>query len=418
MKNILCIDDIETNLFTLQAVLSSAEEDYNPILAQSAYEGLDVLLKENIDCILLDIMMPDVDGFACAKMIKSNRKLKDIPIIFITAKRDDETISRCYKIGGDDYINKPFNSVELLARIKFHLQLSLKTKLLLEEKAYRQNILDLQENIVVVTNEQTPISVNKTLLDFYGCSSKEEFIQKYGCICKTFLNEEGYYSTHNQENRCFWTQEIEKLSQVEDVLVKIKGKERESIFTIKIAEFQSYYIVTLTDITQMSNDSNKLRHAAHFDELTQIYNRNMLHLLLDKKILTYRTQKRDFVLIMFDIDFFKKVNDTYGHLIGDEVLKGIVRIINAHKREEDIFARWGGEEFMLILDVTKERGIVIADELRKFIEMADFGEAKKITCSFGVTDFRENDTIKEMIKRADDALYEAKEGGRNRVCQK
>ena len=418
MKNILCIDDIKTNLFTFKVVLkSSKNQNYNVILAQSAHEGLDVLLREEIDLILLDIMMPEVDGFACAKMIRSNKKTKDIPIIFVTAKTDDETINRCYAIGGDDYVSKPFNSVELLARIKFHIKLKSESKLLLQEKQYTQNILDLQETIVLVTDGCMPLNVNKTLLDFYGLDSIGEFQEKYVCIGSTFLKEEGFYHIKTEDNICLWINEVNKLSKDENVLVKIKGAQRESIFTINIVQFNYYFIVTLTDITQMSNYSNKLEHAAHFDNLTQVYNRNMLHVLLDKKIFNYQGKREAFVLTMIDIDYFKKVNDTYGHLVGDDVLKGIAAVIKKHIRDEDIFARWGGEEFILILNVNIQKGIQIANELRKKIEEADFKEAKKVTCSFGITEFKENDTINNLIKRADEALYEAKAGGRNRVCQ-
>ena len=180
MKNILCIDDIESNLFTLKSVLNNASgTHYNVFTASSAYAGLDILLEETIDLILLDIMMPEVDGFLCAKMIKNNRRIKHIPIVFVTAKTDDETISKCYAVGGSDYIKKPFNNIELLARTSFHIEMKEKEKLLEFEKNYAQSILDLQENIILVTDGKKPLSVNKRLLDFYGTHDIGEFSKKY-----------------------------------------------------------------------------------------------------------------------------------------------------------------------------------------------------------------------------------------------
>ena len=119
---------------------------------------------------------------------------------------------------------------------------------------------------------------------------------------------------------------------------------------------------------------------------------------------------------MLDIDHFKSVNDTYGHQVGDEVLKQLVDVVYTHVRANDIFARIGGEEFVLVLDVDIEKGMKVIEHLRIFIEAEEFHVVKHITCSFGVTEYKRQDSIDDMMKRADKALYEAKENGRNRVC--
>jgi CheY-like chemotaxis protein len=130
-KNILCIDDVKSNLFILECLLDADDKGlYSVSTALSADAGLKILLKQKIDLILLDVMMPELDGFQAAKIIKSNKKTKDIPILFVTAKKDDETIEMCYKVGGSDYINKPFNPTELLTRISLHLKLKEKDELI------------------------------------------------------------------------------------------------------------------------------------------------------------------------------------------------------------------------------------------------------------------------------------------------
>jgi len=297
-KKILAIDDIDANLFTLKSVIESLEpQKYEVVTALSAGEGLAILLKEQIDLILLDVMMPEIDGFETAKMIKSRKKTKDIPIIFVTANRDDAVIERCYQVGGSDYINKPFNQVELLARIALHIKL------------------------------------------------------------------------HEKE-----------------MVVRLHEEE--------------------------------LEHEVNFDALTQIYNRRMFTNYFEQKISYAKEHKETFVFAICDIDFFKKINDTYGHLVGDIVLKELAQLMKSRIRKGDIVARWGGEEFVLVLDVGAEMGKKIIENLRKHIATTLFSEVGSVSCSFGMTELREDDSVDTIIQRADDALYEAKENGRNRVCQK
>lgn len=417
-KTILCIDDIKTNLFTIQSVIEDlADELYDVVLAQSASDGLQVLLKQKIDIILLDVMMPDIDGFEAAKIIKSNKKIKDIPIVFVTANKDSKTIENCYKVGGDDYINKPFNHVELLARLSFHLKLKEKDEQLKKEKEYVQNILNLQENIVITTNSKEIINVNNAFLEFFDYKTLKTFQEKHICICSTFVEEDGYFSLSLVDENSKWVDEVIKLSKEKDVLVKIIQNADEYIFNIKAASFANQYIVTLTDITQISQQSLEYQHEANYDKLTQIYNRNMFHTLMKTKINSFKKEQKTFVFIILDIDYFKKVNDTYGHLVGDNVLINIAKLIKEHIRDSDVFARWGGEEFVLAFDVNLSKGVEIANNLRVNIEKEEFDVVKELTCSFGITEFEFNDTLESMIKRADLALYEAKNSGRNRVCQ-
>jgi two-component system cell cycle response regulator len=152
------------------------------------------------------------------------------------------------------------------------------------------------------------------------------------------------------------------------------------------------------------------------DPLTQIYNRLKFNDELDKIINDYKKNKHPFSIIMFDIDHFKNVNDTYGHDTGDLVLTTLCHIVQDNIREIDVFARWGGEEFMIL---TPNDGIEnsknMAEKLRKVIEIYYFEKVKSITCSFGVTEFTDEDTNDTFTKRVDGALYTAKNQGRNMV---
>lgn len=415
-KTILCIDDIETNLFIIQSVIEDMASDlYDIILATSANEGLSILLKQKIDLVLMDIMMPYINGLEATQMIKSNKKTKEIPVIFVTAKNDDKTIDECYKVGGDDYVNKPFNHYELLARISFHLESKEKGRLLQKEKEYTQNILDLQENFILVSSGTEDITANKALLNFYDVENVAELRKKHTSVCETFMMDEDYFNLNKIDDQSIWISEVIRLSEDEDVLVKIKKQNTEYIFNVKATSFKAHYIVTFTDITQVSQLALEYKREASYDALTQIYNRNMFHRLMDRRISIAKDRGSSFVLVLLDIDHFKSVNDIHGHLVGDDVLINLAALIKEKTRDRDIFARWGGEEFMLVFDSSLEAGIRIANKVRESIAAHAFDVVGNITCSFGVTEFREMDSLDDMIKRADDALYSAKANGRNQV---
>jgi len=153
MKTILCVDDIQANLYTLEALFETYhKKDYKLLFASSGQEALGMLLSNKVDMILLDIMMPDMDGYETASFVLSNKKTKNIPIIFLTAKKDENAINKCYDVGGVDYLNKPYNSNELFIRVAFHLDAVENKEKLLQEKNFVQDILDIQDNLIMVTD--------------------------------------------------------------------------------------------------------------------------------------------------------------------------------------------------------------------------------------------------------------------------
>ncbi len=180
-------------------------------------------------------------------------------------------------------------------------------------------------------------------------------------------------------------------------------------------------------IQQLFNDLNILKNElevkncelnklAITDQLTGLYNRGKLNEALNNEVAYYERYSRPFGIILMDIDFFKTVNDTYGHLVGDMILVTISKLMQSSIRITDILGRWGGEEFLIICPGTDREGIgKMAEKLRNTIESYNFPEIKKSTASFGGTVFRENENLTQIIKRADDALYQAKKSGRNKV---
>jgi diguanylate cyclase (GGDEF)-like protein len=155
-----------------------------------------------------------------------------------------------------------------------------------------------------------------------------------------------------------------------------------------------------------------MQHLANTDYLTNLPNRR----LVEKRLSENSSREMEFSVIIFDVDHFKKINDFYGHDIGDQVLKEFASLIQENIRDKDIVGRWGGEEFVIIAnDLNAKQAVVFSDRLRKLIEDTTFSHKEKVTASFGVAEYRPKEKIKDVLKRADIALYMAKENGRNKV---
>jgi diguanylate cyclase (GGDEF)-like protein len=185
----------------------------------------------------------------------------------------------------------------------------------------------------------------------------------------------------------------------------------------KIKDFVVYVIEELKYFDLMLDE---IEQKAIIDSLTGAYNKKEILEQLKRFLMIYlRYNQNSFSVVMFDIDFFKRVNDTYGHLAGDYVLKELGVIIRKLIRNSDIFGRFGGEEFLLILPETKIVGALrLAERLRKAVENHDFifnGQKIPITISLGVTSVSKTDSVESLLERCDIALYEAKKNGRNRV---
>jgi diguanylate cyclase (GGDEF)-like protein/PAS domain S-box-containing protein len=177
-----------------------------------------------------------------------------------------------------------------------------------------------------------------------------------------------------------------------------------------------YFVSTSKDVTEHIKMQEKLKVLATIDSLTGIYNRYSLNEKIDAEIRRVKRYSGSFALMMFDIDFFKKVNDTYGHDVGDYVLQQFSKIVSDSIRDTDIFGRWGGEEFILLAPNEEIEGAkYLAEKIRKNIENYNFEDVKKITVSIGFSVCDGYSEKEKLLKKVDDALYEAKESGRNRV---
>jgi polar amino acid transport system substrate-binding protein len=186
---------------------------------------------------------------------------------------------------------------------------------------------------------------------------------------------------------------------------------------IVVLSLISFWVLMLKrEIRTRKKLEEELEKLATTDKLTSIYNRHKIDLSLREQIEVAQRYERTFGVIFFDIDHFKDINDKYGHKVGDMVLVELSRLVSKVIRKSDLFGRWGGEEFLIILpETSKDESVKLAQKLREIIQKHDFEKIGKLTCSFGVTSYRLNDSSDSIIKRVDKELYKAKNRGRNRV---
>jgi polar amino acid transport system substrate-binding protein len=180
--------------------------------------------------------------------------------------------------------------------------------------------------------------------------------------------------------------------------------------------FFHYYTIRRAN-RQLQQANRKLERISQHDHLTGMPNRLYLQQAFEYELERYHRYGHVFALLLMDIDHFKRINDAFGHVFGDEVLKTMADLLSENVRGSDIAGRWGGEEFLILCPETDLQGAwSLAEQLRKLIAQTDFGaDDMVITASFGVTDFRDDEMIEDCIKRADQALYQAKHSGRNQT---
>jgi len=386
------------------------------ITAKNGEEGLSAFKEHSPEIIVTDIKMPQMTGLEMAKEI---RKIdKDIPIIITTAHSESEFLLEAIEISVSDFLLKPVDTDNLIKVIERKSHDIILEKELIKQQRRFETILNFQDNMIILTDSVDIIEGNKSFLDFFCAENIDAFKKMYGCIDAQLIGDDRGVRKIEGES---WIKNLLDGKFERDIakIVNIKSGEPRT-FMVKATKFpeeeEELYIVSMSDITDMEEEAKILERLATTDPLTKIYNRLKLNELLAFEVKKTDRYKLPLSLIMLDIDHFKEINDTYGHDIGDDVLIKLCESISIVIRETDIFARWGGEEFMIMLPNTSIDGAVtMAENLRKTVEATDFGKAGTITASFGVCEYMPDSNMREMLKRVDDALYAAKRGGRNMV---
>lgn len=447
---VLVVDDILPNVKLLEAKLSC--EYYDVITATSGAEALEKVRNENPDVVLLDVMMPGMDGFEVCGRIKSNPDTAHIPVVMVTALTDVEDKVRGLEAGADDFLSKPINDTALMARVRSLARL----KMALDEWKIRENAA----NQFGVVSEQSnlmsePVEGARILL----IEDKEFDKTKIIDALSGDLNIVMPAADGMQAMEMIATQEFDVLM----VSLNLKNEDGLRLCShLKSNErTRSVPIVMIAEETDMPRVAHGLEIGAHdyllrpieksellarvrtqirrkrfqvrlrstyeislsmalTDSLTGLYNRRYLEVHLEKLIEQNGRSQKAMGVIMMDIDHFKSVNDTYGHNVGDEVLKVFSERLKDNLRSFDLVARLGGEEFVAILpDVSPERAYMVAERLRKAIADVPVpcsveGGILQVTTSIGGAIInRGGHSIPAVLERADKCLYEAKHSGRN-----
>jgi len=278
-----------------------------------------------------------------------------------------------------------------------------------------QSILDMQESIIIVTNGRKIQFANKRFLNFFNSPDLKAFLTHSDCICDYFVAYKDHYVKPYEQ--ADWLQDLMKLPESKRLVALERGRDTIGSFKVQISHLTDVSsVVSFTDITETLREKDYFQYLSHHDRLTGSFNREYLHHRFEKLIAATKRNNQHLGLILIDIDHFKKINDEYGHNLGDDVLKSLAELIQENIRIHDRLIRWGGEEFILVAEVDGiESTGVLAEHLRYLTEQKRFPRNLTITASFGITIVDDNESLKSAIERADIALYRAKNAGRNQV---
>ena len=296
-------------------------------------------------------------------------------------------------------------------------ELKLHEKLLEDQALYIQSILNVQDNIVFVSNGDSILYANQSFLDFFDTPSLEVFLEKSTCICDRFIEDNECFHLKQMEDNNFWINQILEIPP-QQRMVKLSSSSGEAFyFQVHIKRLQNqHHTITLHDITATRLKETSLKNKAYHDSLTGALNRQYFYEYILNTDTFGTNALHENGVIMIDLDNFKAVNDTYGHAMGDDVLKTTTKTIQNAIRKGDYVIRWGGEEILVILHIqTKRQLLTTAQNIRHKITTNSFGNLQMITASFGATLMKNSEPFDAAIARADSALYRAKKLGKNRV---
>ncbi len=280
-----------------------------------------------------------------------------------------------------------------------------------------QKIIDQQKNIIIITDGLKLNYVNQSFKNFFGVESLEEFLTQDDCICSRFSEIEGFYYRKTEDEN--WIKALQNLSSEKRIVSMQDENFVPHGFFVGIDDFgDNKDIITFTDITESIGEKRTLKHKAYHDHLSGAFNREFIYDHFEHYKQEAYKNGTYLGLIIFDIDHFKHVNDTYGHNVGDKVIQKIATITKETTRASDYLIRWGGEEFVVLAQVKVIEQIeTVAEHIRVAIENDSFDPVPQVTASFGIALSEKEETLEALVKKADDALYRAKNEGRNKVVR-
>ncbi|KPB01654.1 PleD family two-component system response regulator [Ahrensia marina] len=447
---ILVVDDLKPNVDLLKTRL---EQEYFEVL--TAFDGktaLEVLESEQVDLVLLDIMMPGIDGFEVCTRIKNHPATSHIPVVMVTALDQIQDRVRGLECGADDFLTKPVNELQLMARVKSLVRLKMLTdELRLRAVTTRDIAIEelLAKGADITKEKPNVLLIDERVSVFERFSSVLRKNAKLHHIANPqdglFAAAEGNYdcvilsadlagfdplrvcSQIRSLNRTRFLPIILACDAENDVLVSRALELGVNDYVIRPIDANEFIARLRTQVRRKhyhdglrSNVAESIELAVT-DGLTGLHNRRYLDTHLQTLVERARNRGRELSLLITDIDKFKSINDTYGHATGDDVLREFANRLRQNVRGMDLACRYGGEEFVIVMpDTSAQMAAEVAERLRESVEEAGFASADQVlsvTTSVGVATLNRNsdDNMSDLLKQADTALYEAKAGGRNKV---
>jgi two-component system, cell cycle response regulator len=448
---VLVVDDVPANVKLLEARLSA--EYFDVTTASNGIEALALCERAECDIILLDVMMPELDGFEVCRKIKSNPLTHHIPVVMVTALDQPSDRVRGLEAGADDFLTKPVTDIALISRVRSLARLKMVTdelrmravtsKEIGLQNPDREAMLDTGRGGRVLIVDDRPISYERIVKTLSAEHTVDVEINPNEAL---FRSAEGNYdlvvvSLNLQEfdglRLCSQIRSLErtrnlpilalaesdstaKLARgldigVNDYLVRPIDK-NEMLARVRTQVKKKRYTERLRDNMQMSIE------LAITDGLTGLFNRRYMETHLGTLVDQSAARGKPITVLVLDIDYFKAINDSYGHDAGDDVLREFALRIRKATRNIDLACRYGGEEFVIVMPETDMAvATAVAERLRRRIATEPFAIQKgarhlEVTISIGIAALSGiNDNAATILKRADQALYRAKRDGRNRV---
>jgi two-component system cell cycle response regulator len=436
---VLVVDDVPANVKLLEARLSA--EYFDVVTAMSGSEALAICEKAECDIVLLDVMMPDMDGFEVCRRIKANRATHHIPVVMVTALDAPSDRVKGLDAGADDFLTKPVSDVALIARVRSLSRLKMMTdELRMRALTSREIGIQDPENEAMADAGRA----GRVLIVDDRASSAERLstalATHHTVNIETNPNDALFRAAegnHDALRLCSQVRSFDRTRNVpilaicdgEDNARMIRGLEigvndylmrpvdnNELHARAKTQIRKKRYTERLRDNVQQSIEM------AITDGLTGLYNRRYMESHLGALVEQAAARGKPLTALMLDIDYFKSVNDTYGHDAGDDVLREFSTRIKKSIRGIDLACRLGGEEFVIVMPETDMAvATIVAERLRRRIASEPFAIAQgtkhiEVTISIGLATLDAvDDNAATILKRADQALYRAKRDGRNRV---
>jgi two-component system cell cycle response regulator len=420
--------------------------------AMNGVDALESVQRVKPDIVLLDVMMPGMDGIEVCRRIKSNSQTHHIPVVMVTALDQPDDRVRGLEAGADDFLTKPVSDLALFCRVKSLVRLKMLTDELRSRaaagesmglvKVVEQDVLGQEPGKILLIDNR-----NNLLARIKGTIGKRHEIKSLDDpqLALFEATESGYeliivnldFDNFDGLRLCSQLRSLERTRQV-PILIIVDPDDHERLlraldmgvndYLLRPVDKQELMARVNTQIKrwryteQLRSNVKQSIEMAVTDALTGLYNRRFMEKQLSALTLNAANRGKPLSLLVVDVDYFKSINDNHGHDVGDRVLQELAARLREGLRNLDLPCRTGGEEFIVVLpDTDKAVALRVGERMRKLVGAKPFSAGAKsgpltITVSIGVASFEgAEDTMESLLKRGDEALYQAKREGRNRV---